>query len=360
MEFYYLIWFILFVFTFFEISGLKYKQDIVIFFSFSFFFFVLSFIRWETGTDWEGYYTYFNVLTTLFQESDFEWGFSRINELVKIIFNSYTVLLFIFSSIIYYLQTKTIYNLSPYKLFSLFFLWSIFFANVFYIRQTIAIVILLYSLKYIQHKKFFYFFLCVLIASQFHRVAFVFIPAYFLYHMKLSVKKMLIFLAISVSFSGLISVLFSSYSNLFGPIIQNKLEVYLALGEDKDTMTETSFAALLLRGVANKLFVFVLLVLALKLNIEDMKKYIGLLNIYWFGIILYFSTVSVSIVFVRFSFPYDMIQIFLIPMALYSIKNEMNRRILFLLFSLFLLLRFYVTLHGSYYDLYVPYRTIFH
>lgn len=358
MIFYFVIWFCLFCFSLLEINNLSQKQSFLLFSISTFLLFLLSFIRWETGTDWDGYYEYFNHIFYYFQDSDFEFGFARINEVAKLVFKSYTILLFILSCIIFYFQTKVILKYSPLPLFSMFFLWSISFANVFYIRQTIAVVLLFYSTIFLIKKKAYLFFIWVYIATLFHSTSVIFIFAYFLFGLKITAKRMLFILLISFLFSIFLKPFFNGILPLLGGVAQQKLEVYLARGEEGCTLAEVSMGEILIRGVANKLFIFVLLIYFSSKEMKENLIFRGYLNLYWFGAILYFSMVSISIVFVRFSFPYDIVQIILIPLLL---KNASlgNRYVLYSVISMFLLFRFYITLFGSYYDLYVPYKTFF-
>lgn len=357
MLFYFAIWFCLFCFSLLEFNKLQKRDSLFLFFISTFILFVLSFVRWETGTDWNGYYEYFEHIFHYFQDTNFEFGFARINEFVKLTFGSYTILLFVFSCIIFYYQTKIILEYSPLPLFSLFFLWSISFANVFYIRQTIATVLLLYSTTFLVKKKIYLFFIWVYVATLFHSTSFIFIFAYFLFKLRISVKKMFVYLLISFLFSVLLLSAFHSVLPLLGEVIQYKLEEYLALGENGDSMTETSLGEVLIRGIANKLFIFVLLIYFSSKELKKNMIFRGYLNLYWFGAILYFSMVSISVVFVRFSFPYDVVQIILLPLLMTNVSLK-NRYTLYLIVLMFLFLRFYITLFGSYYDLYVPYKTI--
>lgn len=358
MSFYFIIWFCLFCFSLLEISNLQKKQSLFLFLLSTFFLFTFSFIRWETGTDWDGYYEYFNHIFYYFQDTTFEFGFARINEFVKLVFGSYTALLFVFSLIIFCFQTKVILEFSPFPLFSLFFLWSISFANVFFIRQTIAIVLLLYSTTFLVKKKRGRFLVWVYIATLFHSTSFIFLFAYFVFKLRITIKRMLLYLLISSLFSIFLMTFFERILPFLNGVIQHKLEAYLALGEDGDTMTQASLGEVLIRGFANKLFIFALLIYFSSKKVKDDIVFRGYLNLYWFGAILYFSMASISIVFVRFSFSYDIVQIILLPLLLKNM-SLCNKYILFSIVSIFLLFRFYVTLFGSYYELYVPYKTIF-
>ena len=64
--------------------------------------FLLSFLRWERGTDWSGYYDYFSNIYDLNFSNNFENGFILLNYCIHYLFNSYTVLLFILAAIQYF------------------------------------------------------------------------------------------------------------------------------------------------------------------------------------------------------------------------------------------------------------------
>ena len=169
---------------------------------------------------------------------------------------------------------------------------------------------------------------------------------------------MFFFLLMSFLFSIFLVSVLNSILPLVGGIIQHKLETYLALGEDGGGMSQSSLGEVLIRGIANKLFIFVLLIYFSSKEMKENLIFRGYLTLYWFGAILYFSMASISIVFVRFSFPYDIVQVILLPLLLKNVSSN-NRYVLYAIISVFLLFRFYIPLFGSYYDLYVPYKTIF-
>ena len=121
MLFYFLIWFCLFVFSLLEINNLQKEHSFFLFAISTFLLFFLSFVRWETGTDWDGYYEYFNHIFYYFQDSDFEFGFARINEIIKLTFGNYTILLFVFSCIIFFSRLKLYLNIHLYHCLVCFF-----------------------------------------------------------------------------------------------------------------------------------------------------------------------------------------------------------------------------------------------
>lgn len=357
MIFYFTIFGILGVFSFLEIFGLKKSVNVSVFAIMTFFLFLLSFLRWETGADWEAYYTFFNGSVDWFTLGDFEWGFSRINEFVKMFFDNYNVLLFILGIIIFSFQSSAILSLSPYPVTSLFLLWSVSFGNILFVRQNIATVILFFSIRYIQKKSFLKFVCMILLAMLFHRTSLVFVFAWWIYRFNLSKKMMLVYIALSVCLSIVLGKIMEGLGGLVGGVVEQKLETYLSDGSETFGV-KASMTQIVIKGFANKVFVFGICLFFFSRVKEAGEKTKGYLNLYWAGILLYFSTISISLALVRLSYAYDIIFIILIPYLFFYIRSFNLRFFLFFLFLIYLGLRLYVGLVGSYYELFVPFKTI--
>ena len=145
--------------------------------------------------------------------------------------------------------------------------------------------------------------------------------------------------------------------SLFSGVIEAKLKVYLS---DSSTTfgTEASLLTIIIKGIANKLLIFFAAILLLKkIPSSEQEKFRGYLNLYWFGAILYFSTISISVVFIRLTHPFDIFQIILIPF-LFKSPYLKGKPILFVMLSSYLAIRLYIALTTNYYDLYVPFKTI--
>ena len=117
--------------------------------------FLLSFLRWERGTDWSGYYDYFSNIYDLDFSNNFENGFIFLNYCIHYLFNSYTVLLFILAAIQYFFISKAIRYLSIYPVLSLLCYFSVTKGGIFFVRQYIALAILMYSIRYVIEKKIY-------------------------------------------------------------------------------------------------------------------------------------------------------------------------------------------------------------
>ncbi|RZJ77558.1 MAG: EpsG family protein [Flavobacterium sp.] len=358
MALYFLVFAVLTLFSTFEIYGLKHAESKNIFIIFCLVLFVLSFIRWESGTDWETYYAAFNQSVEWGTENEFEWGFARINEFVKIFFDNYTVLLFTLGAILFIFQSKAILKLSPYPVTSLLLLWCTSFANIFFVRQSIATAILFFAVRYIEEKKLAKFLIMIAIATLFHRTSLLFVLAWWIYPMKIRPSLMMTFILISLLLSAIISKLMGNLGAIAGGVVQQKIEIYL--DSSNDTFgTEASLVQIIIKGFANKIFIFgISLFFMLRLERKGIvfREY---LNLYLVGIIIYFSTISISIAFVRLSYVYDMMLILLVPIILKNIEQTYARFALFFIFVCYTGLRLYISLVGGYYDLYVPFKTIF-
>jgi hypothetical protein len=357
MELYLVVFALLGIFSFLEVWGAEKNITTPVFFFFSFCLFILSFIRWETGTDWNTYEIFFNSVDSWFVESEFEWGFARLNEFVRIIFDNYTVLLFILGTIVFTFQTKAISNYSCYPITSLWLLWCMSFGNIFFVRQTVATVLLFYSIKFIRQKKLYHFVFFVFLALLFHRTSVIFIFAWWIYDMRMSIYKMLFIIFLSVIFSFLVGIVIEKLGAVLGGIVQQKVDVYFA-DSDATYGMELSKEMLVTRAVLNKGFIFLISLYMLKRVELKNKEYRSFFNLYWFGMVLYFATVSFSIVLARLAVVYDLTLIVLVAFILKYANNIYEKLFLFLCFAVYFILKLYSTIN-LYYDVFVPYKSIF-
>lgn len=360
MSFYVTIFIILCFFAFIEGQNLDRRITGYFYFLFCFSFFLFSFIRWETGTDWKNYYEYFlNVSNTLAENDPFEMGFGLLARVVSGFSDNYTVFLFIAGFLLFVFQSVAIKKLSPYPIISLLFLWSIQFANILFVRQWIAIAILVYSVVYIQKRKIFPFILLVLLAASFHRTSLIFLLSWWVYNLKLSKKKMTIILIISISFSVILAKIIEILSGGLGSIIQAKIDTYLSNDYNEDTNEDLGLLTIIIKGFANKfLILFTSFYLCDRIK-EKYPQFQGYLNMYWFGAVIYFSTISISLVFVRFSYAFDFFQIILVPYFFRTVESNILKIGMFIIFFIYLFLRMWQLLNGPYMEEFIPYKTVF-
>lgn len=357
MALYYTIFFILAFFVFLEGINLDRRITGYIYWVFCVFFFILSFIRWETGTDWYNYFTYFETVEDIdFGEDTYEFGFSFLNRFVRLISDNYTVVLLLSGAILFSFQSVSIKRMSPYPLLSLLFLWSTQFANVLFVRQWIAVVILFFSTKYIEKKNFLFFILFVLLAYSFHRSSLLFLIAYWIYHLDLTRKRMIIILGISIVFSLALTKVMEFIANNVGGIVQAKLDLYLNDEYNSEVNEELNIVGVMIRGFANKLLILLFSFYFYVNIIKTYPNFKGYLNLYWFGSIIYFCLLPISIVLVRMSYIFDFFQIILAAFIFTQIKTTPARLLFLLIFFFYLFLRLNQIVNGPYMEEYVPFK----
>lgn len=336
---------------------LLYQSRKALFCFMSIVFFMLSFLRWECGTDWYSYYNTFtnNYSIEDFKNQSFELLFSYLNLVVKSISDDYTILLIVIASIIFPLKYSTLWKYSPYPFISLLLYYLMYLCDIFFVRETIALAIVFYSIRYIIERKLLLFFLLVGIASQFHLSSIIFIFAYPVYYYPISRKSIAIFLLVSVLgiiMSHLILIYLGTY---LGGNFAWKIDYYLENG--KETYgTGISVSETVLRGMINRI-VFVAIYLITYLRNRNNNIVQGLIKLYFFSISIFAITCPLSVALARVCRSYEQVSIILIGYYLFSVKNK---KVTVLLLSLYFFIRFYMgTLTGGYAQEYIPYKTVF-
>lgn len=320
----------------------------------------MSFIRWGTGTDWESYYAMYEWIKRPFNDFNYsiEWGYGFVCHFSKWLVDSYTFSLFLFSTILYYFYYKCLFTLSPFVLLSIFLSFCLGFANIFYVRITIACVIALYSVKYIRDRKLIKFLITLALASLFHWATVIFIFAYGLWNKHLNIKRIMLVFLVCVLVGGL---LFKSIMGVLGSldsmIIFSKIGGYLEQGKDDNSMAYST-SVVILKGFINRALLVLLFLFFLN-KARQTDSYInGLLNLYLFGTFIYVLMLPLSITMARLALCYDLTQLFLIPYVFKQVHKRNAKILFFVVISVYFFSRFLSTIY-AYYDEYVPYKTIF-
>ncbi len=358
----YLIYTILLFVAYFEMDRFSYFGRIhkILFYLILLVFFLLSSLRWERGTDWMSYYEFYNSISSYSPKSwYFEFGYSYLNYLVKVLFNSYSVLLGILAFLVYSLVGTTIYKYGVYPILSLAIWFAISIADIFLTRNTIAISLAIFSIRYIIDRKLVPFLLVLAVAFLFHRSALIFFPAYFIYSLKISrsilVWGMGIVIVVGLCFSEFVV---GHIGGLLGPTIESKLQYYLQTGTEETFGSAYSAAIVLLKGAVNRSLILIVLLFWMNNERKEDSVLNGFINFYVFGLLLFFMTVPLSPALGRIASYYNIFQLFLFPYILLLGKDRKNQILLFILIGVYFLIR----LEGvitNYKDLYVPYKSIF-
>ena len=326
-------------------------------------FWLLSFIRWETGTDWDSYLSFFqnnNYIDDFFQ-SGIEPLFALINYLVKSFTDQYWVLLLVIGGIIYSLSAPTIYKYSPLPIVSLLVYLMLRKADIFFVRESIALAFCLFSTKFIINRKLVPFAICILLGFFFHKSIVVFIPAYYLFNLKLDPKKcvflILILALIVIAVHDRISSSLSQAASLFGDYFLYKTENYMENDVDYGG-GQSAILSALPRGLFNRGVLLAMILYAVSRNKQN-EILRGFANLYIVSIIIYITLMPLSIVLSRLANAYDIFCILALGYFIKSVPRK-NRQFVFLLFYIYMATRFvFGTLLGSYSAELLPYKTIF-
>lgn len=330
-------------------------------------FFLLSFLRWERGADWTAYQGMYDKINSFSDAtafgSSFETGYKYLAAFVHVVFDNYTVFLFLQAAVITFCMGRLMWRYSPSPLFSLFVYYALIFANIFFVRQYVAISITMFAFTYIVQRQFWKFVLCVLLAMQFHSSALIFLLAYPLYKWRFSTSQLIWGLALSILLSLLLSRVMLSLFGSMGGFVGDKIANYLGATEGGSGSMKLPTLADLAFGLLSRVFMVVAVLFFLgKSRFQDVRLN-GIVNFYLFGIVLYSFTAPVSLALVRIVNYYDFFMILLVPYILAVPRRLLNRFLLALIFSLYLFTRF-MSLNNQYSgDGYAspfsPYKSIF-
>lgn len=356
----YILFNILLVGSFLEVFDSKRQKvaQIIYYLVFSILF-LLSFLRWERGTDWSGYYDYFTQIYDLDFSSNFENGFILLNYWVHTLSGSYTVLLLVMAVIQYFFISKAIRYLSVYPVVSLLCYFSVTKGGIFFVRQYIALAILMFAVRFVIERKVYRFLLMVAVACMIHRTAVLFIPVYFLFNREIKIRYYIIILLILIPVAMYVSRIFDSMSTgLVNSIIENKINNYINKSADGETYgIELSKSAILIRGVVKRGFILLLYFLFMRRELAEDRVMRGIFNIYFFGTCLYILLTPLSEQLSRVCLYFDIFDIFLFPLLL-GRQKRWNRLLFFGLVTAFS----FVRLHSSIElrkELFIPYKSVF-
>ncbi|MBR4324569.1 MAG: EpsG family protein [Bacteroidales bacterium] len=324
-----------------EIIGrLGKSQQKSIYITICLFFFILSFLRWEYGSDWAMYKRNFDM-SFINSQTEYETLYKNIVLLIRSFTNDYSFVLFVFSCILFYFQSKAIYQIGVLPITSILVLTAICFVNVGYVRQTIALSLTLFSIKYIIERKKIMFVLFVLVAYGFHRSALAFLPAYFLFNVHLNKKMVLWFICGGILLLMLSSVLVPKLSYLLGGVALEKFEGYREAGDVSTTSYDVQ--TMLIKSLLNYSFIififYNILFVEKELNNSKLKVFF---TYYLFAFVIYCTFTLFSKPIARLSLYYDF-QWFLFPYIFKVKKWTKYKHLIFVIFILYLSLRLYTS-----------------
>lgn len=339
------------------------------------FLLLLTTIRGGTNGDYITYKeTFDSIDTSVFSIKNFAFEplYSTLQWICKTIVNDFQFFLFIIGLLVIVLEVKYMKSFrvdcngltfigkttgikvkqqdsNKYFFTLLLIFWGLYHANIFVIRSTIALMICLYSTKFIVSKRKLSFLFFVLIATGFHYSALCFLPAYWIYYFKsrLSVKLLIVFIAsilLMIFLDDILLLIGKILGYVYGEKINNKITEYVTQGFTYGAGDSLASKGIILFSKA-AINIGLLIFIGCRLWIKNRNNtlYVGCLNLYLFGCILYLATLSLSYAFARVSIYYN---IFQIPLFLFCFEkhNRNQKKRIWALLIVYLFFRMTVNL----------------
>lgn len=342
------------VYLFVLFDLIKMDKYIEILVSFALFSFITLFVglRYGVGADFWGYFSYFNK-ADISINSGIEIGYEILMVLSSKIYDSFPFFVLIMSLITFCFLFSAVKQMTNH-LFIPIYIYTVQYllgGPMGQMRQSLAIVILLFSIRFIFERKFKKFLFIVLLATSIHSSSIVFLVAYSINYLKLNKKWLVILLLISIGVgaTSLPRVLLENLTSLFSFNSINSLQGYIESDRYGSEYTGSILA------YAERLLIFVLSLLMYKEPMEGKIRKLTLL--YWMSLIIFFLFQDIAIVAQRISRPFKVVEIFLYS-SLFNefIKSKYLKMISFLLLAILLYKPIYMILSRPH--LYLPY-TVF-
>lgn len=331
---FYLFLFLLFcLISFVEIfNNSKYSKELYLFTVLILLF--ISGLRYETGGDWQSYTEIFSIIEpfdelvngkgSTFVNHNIEFGFRLLISLAKMIVDDCQFFFFMISSISIFLLYKSLAYYTPYPQLSLILYFSILFfmLDMVAIRQGVAVMIFLFSLRFVHKKDFKRYFIAIIIASSFHLTSLLLLPLYLFLNKRFNSITIISFFIISclimiLNIRWLHSILTFILPLFLGPIAL-KMQVYSAdVG----------------RGVSVGFFINMLLFILYYFNRVKLRKnpYFDLFfNLFLLYVFIYSALFELFEVSNRFRLYFSISQIVLLPMLVFTYKKSLNKLLVFM------------------------------
>lgn len=324
---------------------------------------LVSTVRWETGPDWDSYINFYEHIDEFLSEASinfFEPGYTAINWVFATNNLPYTAML-AFLAVVTIGMKGLVFLRYPRILFLLLFLYYAYYlADIISVRQFTAVALCLFSLKYIEQRRFWPFLAMVVGATAIHVSSLFFIVAYWLFWFRLSDK--LLYIGLVTGFLiGLVDIT-SWLVNIVVSVVGVDAAVADKVLRYGDEGLETSHANPYISyalGFLKRACILPILIAGRRIiPYRDEWWYSGHLNLLVFGNIIYFVFILNVPVITRLALPFLYMEIFLLASLVSAIKDVKFRVLAILLVIAFGAVRLYMFM-VPYWDLYVPFQTIF-
>lgn len=133
--------------------------------------YAFSFLRWQTGADWDMYAFMFGQLTDLGAAQQQSWwgpGYSYPAVLVNACGGGYSVLLFCIATVLFSVKFQLLRQTCAAPLIAIFVLFCTSFYDIYFVRQSVAVIFFWAFAYYWFNKKLVYALSAALLAVAFH------------------------------------------------------------------------------------------------------------------------------------------------------------------------------------------------
>ena len=291
---------------------------------------LVSSLRYNVGTDYNAYIEIYNRINHYWTSSG-AWNYYRneplfflINKISYLLFDSYLGVFFLSSLIIHLFIMLGLDNYKEHISISFaLFIYYMYFFNFSLngIRQTIALSIVFFALKYLLQRSFIKYLYWVVVATLFHNTAILTIPLYFLIYLNNNPAfKFVYYLSILLTPFVLI-ILIGAFINL--PI----LESYSHYVTNKQLVIKPGFAIHIL-PILIPVFLFKKNVIRVNTKYQVFFD-ISLLNIPYTYVAYYVDWGQ------RMAKYTNTVYLLLIPLAINSVRKEKNKHLLLIYYIIY-------------------------
>ncbi|HWV73119.1 MAG TPA: EpsG family protein, partial [Pseudosphingobacterium sp.] len=322
----------------------------------------ISSVRWNVGTDWYSYSDFYRDILMYHSNPHnyMETGFTYYNLFFHYLGAPYSMLLAVSACLMIGLKAKVFFDHKKVMMLCLFLFYCYYLADIFGVRQYLAIALCVYSIRYIEKQRFVPFLVIILLATSIHVTSIVFLLSYWLYKLKYSL--LLLYFSLVLAFIGGFFDLGTKVAELVMHLagvdsrVGTKLTSYLKYTDEY--VPGNPYINYAVGVLKRALFIPLFVYRQRFIGEADRPKYTGYLNLLVFGNIIYlFFSLSMPMI-ARLSTDFLFFEIFVLAYTLQSFKKNKIKLLFFLLVLLFGAFRLY-NLMSVYWDLYMPSETIF-
>lgn len=359
MDIYIIIATILFVFAF--IPQTKDKTGIVMFVVMAILI-LFDGLRWENGTDWLQYQTYFEKCL-LYDNERYELGYILLNRSIRLLTSEYTVFLLLHATILYSVLYYYFKKYSVYPLLSFFLFFVLFIGYQGMNRQYLALSIGYIALVQLIQNRKIWFLALVCLASFFHMSVYILLLAllsrrFFPVYIYIST----IVIAILLSFGGVVNFVADFGMHYFYGSMADYFSSYVEM--ENEQISATGFS-LIFAYIRRLIIIIPFLFIKENIELKVKKALIIFFNLYFVAFIFYiiFSGTILNIIVSRANVYFFIFECILIPYIIYRYRKRFPRAFVYFIiymYGLFSLYRGISRYDRMFKNPFLPYKAIYY